>query len=276
MPARPASTRAPRTAPGTGQVRVLARGLSVLRAFTPRNEWLSNQEIAARTSLPRPTVSRIASNLTGLGYLAYSPGLGKYRLGTSVLALGFCALANLDIRGAARPLLQQLADSEDALAVLASRDGLAMVCNEVCHSSKSLFTLRVNAGSRLVLPYSAMGLALLGAMPDAERERESQQIKRSFRKDWPGLRDLIATAAEQMKRRGFCTTLGTLEHGINGISVVIDAPGAPHSYALGLAGPSFKFPPERLENELGPKLQAMKRSIEARLAAATPRGAEAT
>ena len=254
---------------------MLARGLSVLRAFTPRNEWLSNQEIAAKTALPRPTVSRIASNLTSLGYLVYAQGLGKYRLGTSVLALGFGALANLDVRSTARPLLQQLADAEDALVVLASRDGLAMVCNEVCHSSKSLFTLRVNVGSRLVLPYSAMGLALLGAMPDEEREPASRQIRRSFKKDWPALRDLIADAAGQMQRRGFCVTLGTLEHGINGISVVIDTPGAPHSFTLGLAGPGFKFPSERLENELGPKLLAIKRRIESRLADVNPQDAGA-
>src|ERR1035437_5748479 len=71
-----------------GQARVLARGLYILRAFTPRNEWLSNQEIAAKTSLPRPTVSRLTTNLTGLGYLSYSTASRKYRLGTSVLALG--------------------------------------------------------------------------------------------------------------------------------------------------------------------------------------------
>lgn len=277
MNARLATTRVTRASigAGPGQVRVLARGLSVLRAFTPRNEWLSNQEIAARTALPRPTVSRIASNLTNIGYLIYSSSLGKYRLGTSVLALGFGALASLDIRGIARPLLQQLADREDALTVLASPDGLAMVCNDVCHSSKSLFTLRVNVGSRLVLPYSAMGLAWLGSMSEEEREFTLREMRRSFKKDWPALRELVANASEQMQRSGFCTTLGTLEHGVNGISVVIDTPGAPHSFTLGLAGPSFKFPAERLDNELGPKLLEIKRDIELRLAVVAPPSAEA-
>lgn len=258
-----------------GQVRVLARGLSILRAFTPRNEWLSNQEIAAKTALPRPTVSRLTTNMTGMGYLTYSPSLRKYRLGTSVLALGFAALGNVDVRVIARPLLQQLADREDALVALASRDRMAMVCNEVCHSSKSIFSLRVNVGSRLVLPYSAMGLALLGAMSDEERAPVLQQISRSFRKNWPELRKLIDSSGKQMRRCGFCTTLGTLENGISGIAVVIDTPGAPHSFTLGLAGPSFGFSSERLENDLGPKLLAIKRSIEERLAVVAPASAEA-
>jgi DNA-binding IclR family transcriptional regulator len=253
-----------------GQARVLARGLSILRAFTPRNEWLSNQEIAAKTSLPRPTVSRLTTNLTGLGYLSYSTASRKYRLGTSVLALGFSVLANVDIRVLARPLLQRLADQEDVLVVLASRDAMTMVCNEVCHSSKSIFSLRVNVGSRLVLPYSAMGLALLGAMTPEERAEALRQISRSFKKNWQKLQELIEAAVEQFRRYGFCTTLETLESGINGIAVAIDTPGAPHSFTIGLAGPSFRFPVERLESDLGPKLLAIRRDLETRLAELAP------
>lgn len=266
--------RAGRSAPAPvseeGQVRVLARGLSILRAFTPRNEWLSNQEIAARTSLPRPTVSRLTTNLTGLGYLTYSSTTGKYRLGTSVLTLGFSALASVDIRVLARPLLQRLADQEDTLSVLASRDDMAMVCNEVCHSSKGIFTLRVNVGSRLVLPYSAMGLALLGAMSPEERERALQEIRARFKKNWRDLRRLIEAAVEQYQATGFCTTIETLESGINGIGVVVDTPGAPHSFTLGLAGPSFRFPAARLEGEIGPKLLAIGRDLESRVAELMP------
>jgi IclR family transcriptional regulator, positive regulator for flagellar biogenesis len=253
-----------------GQVRVLARGLSILRTFTPRNEWLSNQEIAAKTSLPRPTVSRLTANLTGLGYLSYATASRKYRLGTSVLALGFGALANVDIRVLARPLLQRLADQEDALVVLASRDAMAMVCNEVCHSSKSIFTLRVNVGSRLVLPYSAMGLALLGAMTPEERDEALRQISRSFNKDWRELQKLTEAAVEQFRRCSFCTTLGTLESGVNGIAVAVDTPGAPHSFTIGVAGPSFRFPAERFESDLGPKLLAIRRDLETRLAELMP------
>lgn len=253
-----------------GQVRVLARGLSILRAFTPRNEWLSNQEIAQKTDLPRPTVSRLTTNLTGLGYLSYSTTSGKYRLGTSVLALGFSALARLDVRVLARPLLQKLADQEDALVVLASRDGMAMVCNDVCHSRKSIFTLRVNVGSRLVLPYSAVGLALLGAMTAEERERALLQISASFSRNWRELRKLIDNSVEQYRRCGFCTNLEMLESGVNGIAVAVDTLGAPHSFVLGLAGPSFRFPAERLESDLGPKLLAIRRELESRLAGLLP------
>ena len=47
----------------------LSRGLSVLRAFRPSDDGLGNAEIAARTGLPKSTVSRLTYTLQALGYL---------------------------------------------------------------------------------------------------------------------------------------------------------------------------------------------------------------
>lgn len=53
----------------------LARGLSILQAFTSEDNWLGNFEIASRVGLPNATVNRLLKTLAGLGYLAYSPQL---------------------------------------------------------------------------------------------------------------------------------------------------------------------------------------------------------
>src|SRR5438309_3969472 len=58
----------------------LSRGLDVLRAFHPNDGLLGNQEIAARTNLPKPTVSRLTYTLTKLGYLTPVPRFEKYQL----------------------------------------------------------------------------------------------------------------------------------------------------------------------------------------------------
>src|SRR5438477_10477884 len=68
-------------------VQGVARGLAVLRAFKPGDCSLSNTEIAIRTALPKPTVSRLTQTLTALGYLSFNPGLGRYALGAGVVAL---------------------------------------------------------------------------------------------------------------------------------------------------------------------------------------------
>src|SRR6476620_9963163 len=57
----------------------LSGGLDVLRAFHPNDGLLANQEIAARTSLPKPTVSRLTYTLTKLGYRTPVPRFEKYQ-----------------------------------------------------------------------------------------------------------------------------------------------------------------------------------------------------
>ena len=102
-------------------VNSLARGFEILRAFAPNDTLLGNQEIAERTGLPKPTVSRLTYTLTRLGYLTYLDRLAKYQLGTSVLALGYAALASMGIRQIAKPHMQALADFAGASIGLGSR-----------------------------------------------------------------------------------------------------------------------------------------------------------
>src|SRR4029078_9885308 len=88
----------------------LARGLEVLRCFTPLEQMLGNKEISVRTGLPKPTVSRLTYTLTKLGYLRHNMRLGKYQLGSAVLSIGYPLLASLYIPQVARPLMKELAD----------------------------------------------------------------------------------------------------------------------------------------------------------------------
>ena len=50
-------------------VTALARGLELLRCFTPRENVLGNQDLARKTGLPKPTVTRLTHTLMRLGYL---------------------------------------------------------------------------------------------------------------------------------------------------------------------------------------------------------------
>ena len=81
----------------------LARGLEVLRCFTPLEPLLGNKEISVRTGLPKPTVSRLTYTLTKLGYLRHNMRLGKYQLGSAVLSIGYPLLASMNVRQVARP-----------------------------------------------------------------------------------------------------------------------------------------------------------------------------
>ena len=151
-------------------VTALARGLDILRVFRPEDGPLGNQELAKRTGLPKPTISRLTYTLTQLGYLNYDRKLGVYSPGGGVLALGYVALAQLDVRRISRPFMQELADECGAAVALGARDRLNMLYIENCEG-QNIVALRVTVGSRIPLGVSAMGRAYLAYCTAAERER---------------------------------------------------------------------------------------------------------
>ena len=112
QPAKPARPRRSREREASERdrndrmfVNALARGLEILRVFNPSDGALGNQEIARRTGIPKPTVSRLAYTLTKLGYLIYFPDTRRYQLGPAGLSLGYAILNRLRIRQVARPLM---------------------------------------------------------------------------------------------------------------------------------------------------------------------------
>src|SRR3954467_1701974 len=78
----------------------------ILGAFDGASPWLSLQQIADRSGLPRSTVHRILESLCRLRWLDHTGG--GYRLGMRSLELGGLAVAHNELREATAPLLHDL------------------------------------------------------------------------------------------------------------------------------------------------------------------------
>jgi DNA-binding IclR family transcriptional regulator len=242
----------------------LARGLDILRAFTPQDGLLGNQEIASRTGLPRPTISRLTHTLTRLGYLKHSERLGKYQLGTAVLSLGYAVLANIGLRQVARPFMQELADYANASVSLCSRDRLNMVYVEHCRAIGTV-TLRLDLGSRIPIATTAMGRALLAALPESERGYLMQHIAKREGANWPRIRAGIERAVEDYKSKGFVMSVGDWQTDVHAVGVPMIAPDGSGIVAFNCGGPSFLFDRKRLTTDLGPRLVNLVRNVEVAL-----------
>jgi DNA-binding IclR family transcriptional regulator len=242
-------------------VTALARGLEVLRAFTPTEGLLGNGEIAERTGLPKPTVSRLTYTLTKLGYLAHVERLSKYQLAPAALALGYTALANIRIRQLARTHMQEVADYAGAVVALGTRDRLDLIYLELARSKNGAM-LRLMQGSRLPLANTAMGRALIAGMPEEERDWLLGYIKRQEGKNWPKVKASLERAIKEFQTRGFTTTLGEWERDINAVGVPLMAPDGSGLFAFNCGAPAFHFTREKLEADIGPRLVNMVRNVE--------------
>ncbi|MBK5516907.1 IclR family transcriptional regulator [Pseudomonas sp. TH10] len=239
-------------------VTALARGLELMRCFTPRDNVLGNQDLARMTGLPKPTVTRLTNTLMRLGCLKREVHSGKYQLDVGVLGFGYAMLSNLAIRTVAHPLMEELANHAQAAVAMASRDRLQMVYLDVVQGQGNM-TMRRQTGSYLPLAQSSVGRACLAAMPETERvlldhirQRESEQ--------WPTIRKGLDRAFRDYADYGFCLSIGEWHRDVNSVAVPLLHP----QYGLltfNCGGPSFQLPRERLMDDIGPRLINMVNNI---------------
>jgi DNA-binding IclR family transcriptional regulator len=257
-PARPADPN--RRAARPPMVTPFARALALLEVFTPRDRWLGNRELSARTGLPASTVTRIAQSLALLGYLHHEPGERKYRLAPSVLGLGYAAIANSDVQRAARARMQAFADRYKVHVNLSSRDRLDLIVLESRISSQATLSLDLHVGARVGIASSPMGWALLAALPELERFYLMENVERRMPREWPRLRRRSGEAIAQVHEKGFCASLGEWSQDLG----IVAAPLLIEDHAplvLGCVGASAQMTRQRVERELGPRLLAMANEI---------------
>jgi len=248
-------------------ITALARGLEVLRCFRPGDRLLGNKDIARRTGLPRPTICRLTYTLTRMGYLSYSEKLGKYQLGTAVLSLGYSLLSNMDILKIARPLMQDLADYSNSAVGAGARDRLGMVYLKGCYSTKATISLNMESGTSIAIATTSMGRALLCGLPEHERELLMNHIRSEDPKEWPLKKAGIEQSLKDYQELGFCYSIGEWRKDVNAVAVPILPVAGSQLLSFNCAAPSFVLKRQMIEEDIGPRLVHMVRSIEAEVAA---------
>ena len=252
---------AKKTATDRNFVVALSRGLDVLRAFRPNDGLLGNQELAARTGLPKPTISRLTYTLTKLGYLTAVPRFEKYQLAPAAMALGYSALANLGIRHVSDPYRDKLMRETGGAVAIGARDRLSMIYFGQSRSDLTVGVL-LDVGSRIPIATTAMGRAYLWALPEDERTALLKEIRESSGGRWPKVREGIERAGEMIAQRGFAISAGEWHGDIHAAGVALQLNDGTGPYAFNCGAPAFKFSEKLLIDDIGPRLVAMVKNIE--------------
>jgi DNA-binding IclR family transcriptional regulator len=246
----------------------LSRGLDVLRAFQPNDGLLGNQELAARTKLPKPTISRLTYTLTKLGYLTPVPRFEKYQLAPSAMALGYAALANLGVRHLSEPYREALMRETGGAVAVGGRDRHSMIY--FGQSRTGLLGVQLDVGSRVPIATTAMGRAYIWALPDDERAALLRELRDHYGSRWSKMRDGIERAGEMLARHGFTISAGEWQEDVHAVGVPLKLSDGTGPYAFNCGAPAFRFTEDRLINDIGPRLVTMVRNIETALGSAAP------
>jgi DNA-binding IclR family transcriptional regulator len=247
----------------------LSRGLDVLRAFHANDGLLGNQELAARTKLPKPTVSRLTYTLTKLGYLTPVPRFEKYQLAPSAMALGYAALANMGVRHLSEAFREDVMRETGGAVAIGARDRLSMIYFGQSRNGLTL-GVQLDVGSRIPIATTAMGRAYIWALPPEERAVLMRELREHYGSRWSKMRDGLERSGEFVARHGFAISTGDWHDDIAAAGVALKLNDGTGPYAFNCGAPAFRFTEDRLLNDIGPRLLTMVRNIEAALGGMTP------
>lgn len=232
----------------------LARGLGVLRAFRASDNGLTNADIAERTGIPKPTVTRLTYTLCELGYLSHGTRNERFRLGPAAVALGSVASLSISFVELASDAMQKLADDTGTLSLIAVRDGDRMLLARTWRP-QGVATIWLEPGHRIPMFGSSSGMAVLATLGD---ERFA-----GLEPDAP-LTQFRQEGYDQMLGQGFVVAPTPTRYArtVNAVSVPYYAGEFGEAVAFTCGALPSDLPDERMVNEVGPALRDTVRALE--------------
>ncbi|RFU87999.1 IclR family transcriptional regulator [Streptomyces triticagri] len=195
-------------------------------------------DLAAHTGLPKPTVHRLLGTLAANGFATALAG-GRYRAGPRLLGLAATALADSPELRLARPVLADLRLRTGQLAHYSVRDGDTAV-----HLAQSepadTYRIPLRAGGVVPLHSSAVGLAMLSALPPEEVTAALDSTP------LPAVTphtitdpEAVRAALDDVRIQGFAVDDEYTEPDVRAVAApVLGADGLPVG-AIGIIGPTF-------------------------------------
>jgi DNA-binding IclR family transcriptional regulator len=185
------------------------------------------------------------------------------------MALGYAALANLGVRHLSEPFREE---------VMRATGGAVAVGGRVRHSmiyfgqSRNGLTLNVqlDVGSRIPIATTAMGRAYIWSLSNEERSVLMRDLREHYGSRFARLRDGIERSGETIAKHGFAISAGEWQDDVHAVGVALRLNDGTGPYAFNCGAPAFRFTEDRLRNDIGPRLVAMVRNIEAALGGAPP------
>jgi len=141
------------------------------------------------------------------------------------------------------------------------RDRLNMVYVESCRSG-SVTTLP-DIGTAVPIAQAAIGRAFLAACTPPEREAVLNQMKVKEPELLRKHRAQIDKGIEDIRARGYCISLGELRREVHAVGAPMRRTVDGEVIAFNCGVPAFLLKKGQLEGDIGPRLVAMVRNIEA-------------
>jgi IclR family transcriptional regulator, pca regulon regulatory protein len=243
-----------RSETGPDFIEALARGIDVIRAFSPGRAAMSLTEVAGSANLARPTARRVLLTLQELGYARLDDG--SWSLTPRILELGTAYVHSQGLWEIARPHMEDLVAQTGESSSIAQLDGSDIVYVARVAVPK-IITFAVSIGTRFPALQTSLGKVLLAALPPQEVERRLAEPSRSgLTPRWQPTGEERDQHLREVRARGWALADEHLAAGIRSAAVPLRNGEGTVVAALNVTVHAAETPVEMLVEEHLPRLLA--------------------
>lgn len=226
---------------------VLAKALTVLRAFTVEDTTLGFAELQRRTDFAKSTLHRLLGDLVAARLLDRVQG--RYRLSGLVFELGMRASVERGLLEVATPFLEDLYVRTHELVHLGTREG-----TEVVYVAKMGGHQQADSpsrlGGRMPLHATAIGKVLLAHAPAEEREAALRgPLERKAPRTITNV-DVLTRQLDEVAAKGVAFEYEESAVGIVCVAAGVFGPADEAVAAVSVTGPVHRFQPARHANSV--------------------------
>lgn len=228
-------------------VKSVSRALDIIMILSLKKGGLGVTEIANQIDINKSSVYRILSTLVQYGYVEQDEETGRYKLGYKFLEISSRLLDSIDLRGEARPFLQELETETNEAIHLVVYDQAEVVYIEKLEGNETL-RMHSKVGKRAPMHCTSVGKAILANLPIETVltiiEQKGMPVHTAH---------TITTKADllhelqMVREKGYALDLEENENGITCIAAPIFNHTGKVMAAVSISGPTLRMTDDRLD-----------------------------
>lgn len=222
-------------------VTAIDRAMDVLTLFGENGSRnLGVTEIAHALGLSKAVVHRILSSFRSKGFVEIDEDTHRYRLGPKVLHIGLAYMDGIDVRGLARPKLEELSRTTNETSTLSIRSGTWRVYVDQVTPQRDV-KMVVQLGRQEPLHAGASSKALLAFLDAKEID---DYLARPLEKLTPQTvtnPKILRKELEEIRRTGFSTSTGERLTGAASVAAPILGHDGSPAAVVSVSGPAERF-----------------------------------
>jgi len=224
-----------------GDNRSIVRAISILDCFSAEQPQLGVREVARRLGLAASTVGRLLATLASAGVLTQNRASRTYMLGPRVLRWAGLYTGALDLRPAAKPVLERLRHITGETTTLYVQDGYERVCVECLEGPQSIRAV-VRVGERMPLHAGAGGKVLIAFLPADRRAALLRRLPLTrFTPHTTTSRARLERDLATIRRQGYASTVGERFAGAASVAAPVFGADGSLIAAVNVFGPAHRF-----------------------------------